>query len=702
MEDKVKIVKIFSNDVESKKDTFIILSSCKEFKTQSYLIKMKAPNYFSKFFREINEGKLKTTPEYNLGIEEIIDWYSNLDEQIKTGITSFNNKELVDLICKEIILDKFTKSKPTPKDELKPKSQNSFTCNDNDTYTEELYEQERPVEEDSLCKNTEFQNLEMDDEITKDTENDKEQYINKDIIKEEVFLKYTKICSLKDDADTLIFNIKSKELEECLYYFPKKDSTIKPIIPEYIKKNIWHITLPDSKLLETLSFYEIIACTFILLHFEYYDTHKKIYEMPLFKELGDFFKNNELIMNYLSNNNFDVTNDIFNQYNLYFIAEKCSSNYIKNFINEDQEFDSDVLKDFIINILKRLKNNFSKTNSNEEKLIEKVSFYSLYDVIYSKHFIYREIRNDLKLNQNIDAVYRNIMYNNGKLKEIRHNYLEKTKKLLKEILGQKIDIIEYGSYATDLCTEFSDMDILIFDEGIKNQKNYGTDLVKALNKKIDANAIIKDRLRNKDAPPVITISYDVSKEKVLNELNFSFKYLDEKRSDLNKISIDITFTNNKLKVINTKKTTKIIKDSLEKYKQLKPVILYLKTFFWAEKAYSIYQGGINSLSIYSLCRNIFVIYELNHFDVNAFSNGLILYFISKKFGHYEYLFGIDKDGKDYPLNYIPKVYHIFVINNPADNKHNIASGFHNPDRIIAEFGLLFNYIMEGKDIFLPA
>jgi len=231
MEDKVQIVKRFSNDVESKKDTFITLSSSKEFKTQSYLLKMKAQNYFSKFFKEINEGKLKTSHEYNLDIEEIIDWYSNLDEQTKNGITSFNNKELVDLIMNEIILAKFTESKPIPKDELKPESQNSLTHNDSDTYTEELFEQERPVEEDSLCKNTEFQNLEMDEEITKDTENDKEQYIDKDIIKEEDFLKYTKICSLKDDADTLIFSIESKELEECLQYFPKKDSTIKPIIP---------------------------------------------------------------------------------------------------------------------------------------------------------------------------------------------------------------------------------------------------------------------------------------------------------------------------------------------------------------------------------------------------------------------------------------------------------------------------------------
>ena len=424
--------------------------------------------------------------------------------------------------------------------------------------------------------------------------------------------------------------------------------------------------------------------------------------MPLFKELGDFFKNNELIMNYLSNNNVDVTNDIFNQYYLDFIAEKFSYNYIKNFIAEDQEFEYDGLNDFIINIFKSLKNKFSKPNANEEKLIEKVSFYILYDLINSKHFIYREIINDLKLNQNIDAVYRNIMHNNGKLKEIRHNYLEKTKKMIKEILGQKIDIIEYGSYSTDFCTEFSDMNILIFDEGIKNEINYGEYLEDALNKKIDANAIIKAHLKNKNAPPVITISYDISKEKVLNELNFSFKYLDDKRSDLNKISIDITFTNDRKRVKNTIKTTKIIKDSLEKYMQLKPVILYLKTFFWAEEAYSIYEGGINSLSIYCLCRNIFITFELNHFDVNTLSNGLILYYISKKFGHYEYLFGIDKDGKDYILNDLPKVCHIFVINNPVDNKYNIASGFHNPDRIIADFGLLFNYIMEGKDIFLPS
>jgi len=712
MEDKVQIIKKYSNDVELKKDTFITLSLGKEFKTQNYLLKMKAPYYFSKFFREINEGKLKTTHEYNLGIEEIIDWYSNLDVQTQFGITSFKNKELVTLIYNKIIQAKFKESNPTPKDELKPESQNSFTGKDSDTLPEELYDQGIHVEEDSLCKNTEFQNLEMDEETTKDTENDKEQYINKDIIKDdEYFLKYTEICSLKHDADTLIFGIESEELEECLNFFPKKDSNIKPIIPEYIN-NAWHITLPDTELIETLSFYQIIACTFILLHFEYYYTHKKIYEMPLFKELGDFFKTNELIINYLSDNNIDITRDIFNQYNLDFIAEKCSSNFIKNYNIKDKEFYSKKFKDFIIDIIIRLKNYCSKSNANEEKLVEKVSFYSLKDVIYSKHFIYREIRKDLKLNQNIDAVYRNIMYNNGKLKGSRHKYLEKTKNLLKEKLGQKIEIIEYGSYATDLATEFSDMDILIFDESIEDEIKYGEDLLDFLRKKIDANANITAILKNKDtpphlknkdgAPPVIKISYDISKEKVLNELNYSFKYLNERRSDLNKISIDITFTNDEERVQDTKNINKIIKDSLKKHKQLRPVILYLKTFFWAEKVYSVYIGGINSISIYCLCRNIFIMYELNHFDVNTFSNGLILYYISDKFGHYKYTIGIDKDGKDYTLTPLQIIKKKFVINNPVDNSKNVASRFRRPNKIIAEFGLLFNYIMEGKDIFLPA
>ena len=40
--------------------------------------------------------------------------------------------------------------------------------------------------------------------------------------------------------------------------------------------------------------------------------------------------------------------------------------------------------------------------------------------------------------------------------------------------------MEYGSYFTDLSTEFSDIDILLVYDEEKDEKKYGVDLVKVL------------------------------------------------------------------------------------------------------------------------------------------------------------------------------------------------------------------------------
>lgn len=97
---KMKIIKVSSNDCQTGEDTSIIISSSDEFKSENYLLKIKAPEYISKFFQEINDH------EYDLNIKDIIDWYSNLDEQTKIGITSINNSEFIRLLCNEIILKK--------------------------------------------------------------------------------------------------------------------------------------------------------------------------------------------------------------------------------------------------------------------------------------------------------------------------------------------------------------------------------------------------------------------------------------------------------------------------------------------------------------------------------------------------------------------------------------------------------------------
>ena len=267
MESKIEFIKVNSNEFHPVKDRSIIISLSHKFKTEDYLLKFKAPNYISQFFQEINDHEYDH--EYDLNIGKIITWYSELDEQTKTEITSFNSRELIQFLCNEIIMNKTIKTKPEPKDEPNSETNNIKTSNYYDTPTQELFYQEQEQDQyesySNLVKDTEFQNLITNEETTKDTENEEELYINKNLIKEEDLFKTTKACSLKDDADTLIFNIESSKLEEYLNCFPKEGSTIKPIIPKLIN-NTWHITLPDwANLLESLSFCQIMQ-TFLFYY----------------------------------------------------------------------------------------------------------------------------------------------------------------------------------------------------------------------------------------------------------------------------------------------------------------------------------------------------------------------------------------------------------------------------------------------------
>ena len=248
--------------------------------------------------------------------------------------------------------------------------------------------------------------------------------------------------------------------------------------------------------------------------------------------------------------------------------------------------------------------------------------------------------------------------------------------------------MEFGSSSTGLSTELSDIDIQIYDEKIKDERKFGKYLKKVLK---NENLNIEAHLKNKNAPPVITISYDISEE-YLTGINFSDKYSDG-IEDLKKIKIDITFTSDTERVKNTKETVRIIKETLKRYKQLKPIILYLKIFFKKHELYSTYKGGINSLSIFCLARNILVTYEKYGFDVNLFPKEQILFFITEKFGNYKYQYGIDKDGFDYTLKGEEIVSNKkdlrLVIKNPIDNEKNIAEGSFRSEEIIEKFYFLF-------------
>ena len=623
-----------------------------EFNPNNCLLKYKASNINYPLFQ-----KLKYFT-YDIDIQEFTDWYSKLDGATKRKITSYNSQELINFIhnlySKEILGNNEVKSKNFCDQEQnfeygKPREEVY------DIYNKDNYEEGKESDENDI-------------ETTKETENTEEQNLDKDKFNEKDILKYIKICSLEDVADTLILNIELIDLKEYVKYFSKGDSKIKPINIE-LKDNEWYYTLPNWDNIQ--SFLQIIICTLILLHYEYYLLTNKLYEMPYFNKLKDFFQENDSKLNELIGNKVDATNEIFSKHNLIFLAEECSYNYIEKYSNEKFKPDKNELYQFNIKILEELKNNLSEFKTNEEKLkflFEKVSFYNLKDLKDAKHFIYFEFR-----------------------------------KFLLKLLNNNEEIIEFGSYFTGLATEFSDIDILIVYHGKQKEREYGKNLEEYLN-----NIKDKENIKNLEIFPILTatipiikIEYDVSKEINLKEINFSLKYLDGYEDELTKIKMDITFTKVKKRVKNTKNVGRIIKESLIKYKQIKPVDLYSKIYFKRQGMYSTYEGGINSISLFGFPRNILVMYEQNDFPINSFSNLEILFYVSEKFGHYNFLYGIDKDGKDYDLGDKEKNENRIIIKSPADNSHNIAKVCRQTDYIIEKFKILFNHINEKEDILLP-
>ena len=639
----------------------------------------------------------------DIDIQQFLDWYSKLDGDTKRKITSYKSQKLIHFVSQLNLKEISGKNKVKCKD----------FCDQ-----EKNFEYEKPREEvHDIYSTDNYEEVKESDEndivSTKETKNTEEQNLNKDKFNEKDVLKYIKICSLENSADTLIFNIESNELKEYINHFSKGDSKIKPINPELID-NEWYITIKNWDNIQ--SFLQIFVCTLTLLHYEYYLLTNELYGMPFYNELKKYFEEYDSKLNELIGNKVDVTNDIFSRHNLIFLLEECSCNYIEKYSKKDFHPDK---KDFYLlnmKILKKLKNNLSEFNTNEEKLknlFEKMSFYNLTDLKEARHFIYFEFRKFLlKYNdqdQQLKVFYRNVIYNTEILKPIKDKYLETTKELLKDRFNNNEEIIEFGSYFTGLTTEFSDMDILIYYKGKINERDYGDQLSKYLEKIKNKNNIKNlEIFPILDATiPIIKIKYDVSKEIDLKEINFSLKYLDGKEDELIKIDIDITFTNDMQRVIDIKEVGEIIKESLIKYKQLKPVFLYSKIYFKRQEMNSTYKGGINSISLFCLPRNILEMYEKNDIPTNSFSNLIVLLDTLEKFGHYNYLYGIDKDGYDYTLEneeiQIIKMQkdRRFVIKSPADNSKNIAASCYKTGKIIKSFSLLYKHINKGKDILLP-
>jgi non-canonical poly(A) RNA polymerase PAPD5/7 len=187
----------------------------------------------------------------------------------------------------------------------------------------------------------------------------------------------------------------------------------------------------------------------------------------------------------------------------------------------------------------------------------------------------------------------NVNNNISKLNPIKGIYLEKLDKILKNNLTNfyNIEIINFGSYKTELSIEGSDIDILIKYKPIQNQNTFVSDLIGILYQNKQEFDYIKPITTA--SVPVIKLQFDISKLININKID---DYLDY--DDLNKLKFDISFKESDFYNNNFDKTINFIKKSIFDFPYVKDIVLLMKRYFKIIKLNKIYLGGLSSYSIF--------------------------------------------------------------------------------------------------------
>jgi len=299
----------------------------------------------------------------------------------------------------------------------------------------------------------------------------------------------------------------------------------------------------------------------------------------------------------------------------------------------------------------------NNNNKNFQEIKSENNLFFLNQQSYQNSFFYVNCNNSF-------LVFQNEMFTNlGKdvlkfQKNVENNlkviniYREQTINILKDFIlnilvkDYFIKFLFYGSYFTGLSIESSDIDILIKfnkknknkEDGINTQKNI-CDLIFILNEEFNKS---KDKLKIIKTNPIYTASIPVLKvECLLKDIipldiqsklskNYSFHF----ENELLKLNFDFTFLEvddiNKEQIIPSQEIIHFIKNSINIYPIIKPIILVLKRYMQINKLNSSYLGGISSFSLFLLVAayNKQIFYENKYLEKNKdFENliGQILY-----------------------------------------------------------------------------
>ena len=213
------------------------------------------------------------------------------------------------------------------------------------------------------------------------------------------------------------------------------------------------------------------------------------------------------------------------------------------------------------------------------------------------------------------------------LKTIQGKHLEKIEKYLEEKLCNNYEIKfgHYGSFFTGLNIEGSDLDILIYYKKKKEENDLLKDILIILQEYSPNFETINPILTA--SVPVIKLEIDIKNE--IKDLKLKqTSYIEE--DDLNKIKIDLTFTENEKEFQNSKDTVNYIKNSLQDFPQIKPMLQILKRYFKIMGMNKSYTGGLCSYSLFLL------VLSFCKCNKQCLSPTKLLYYFMENFTYFDY------------------------------------------------------------------
>jgi DNA polymerase sigma len=174
--------------------------------------------------------------------------------------------------------------------------------------------------------------------------------------------------------------------------------------------------------------------------------------------------------------------------------------------------------------------------------------------------------------------------------KIKEKYQNEIECFIKDNLKDKYDISfgHYGSYYTGLQIEGSDMDIFILYKSKEDNNNilsFRNELYYLIRKNKPLYGAFK--LPDDVIPPLVILNIDIYDEIIRTTVN-EFNYINFEEKE--KLKIDLTFNNNEEYLHINEKNVNYVKNAINEYPEIKPVILVLKRYFKNINMNKVFRG----------------------------------------------------------------------------------------------------------------